>query len=314
MKKIVSIVLLLISLCGCKKVEEIVDYNYSDMGIVSPTGAPSLVFINCLDDPTFETNTNPKNIISMMNSNSDKRIVVMDTIAGLKAIRNGAPYKLAFNITFGNFYLAATGNDDDYTLNSNDNIVVFGDTGAFLFKYLYGENFNSIEMVASVSDAAKCLATGKNLETDTVVDYVLVAEPVLTTTLNNQDLPTYGKSYIYSNIQELYKEKTSSSYVQASVFIKDDGYIQDFNDYANYFETNVDLLLSNQEYVEEILKVNDDEETKNIFGIGSNMIKQVLKTNSVNIGFKKAIDNKEAIDYLLNLQGIEITNEEEYFK
>ncbi|MDO5439935.1 MAG: hypothetical protein Q4F12_00190 [Erysipelotrichaceae bacterium] len=316
MKKIITLLIVLLVLCGCKQEElhVIVDYEYSNMGIIVPTGAPALAFLNSIDDPTFETNSNPKNIVAMMNSNSDKRIIVLDTVTGINAIKKGAPYKLAFNITFGNYYLAATGNDDNVSLDDNDNVVVFGDTGSSLFDYLFEGIKVNKEIVPSVSDAAKCLAMGKNLESDNIVDYVLVAEPVLSSTLNNKELPTYGKSYVYADIQDLYREKTNKELIQASIFIKDDNYIQDFNDYLYYMETNIDNVLNNNTYVEDILKNHDNEVIKNTFGLSKEMITNVLKTNSINLGFKKAIDNKDNIDYFLSILNMEGTNEEIYYQ
>lgn len=316
MKKLITLLLVLLTLCGCKnkEVQTIIDYEYSNMGIIAPTGAPSLVFLNSVDDPTFETNSNPKNIVSMMTSSSDKRVVVLDTLTGINAIKKGAPYKLAYNITFGNYFLAATGNDDNNVLDKEDHVVVFGDTGSFLFDLLFGDDFENKEIVASVSDVAKCLAMGKNLETDNTVDYVLIAEPVLTSTLNNKDVPTNGKSYVYANIQELYKEKTGKEIVQASIFVKDDGYIGDYDDFAYYLESNINNLLTNEEYVTDMLNSHDDELIKNTFGLTTVMIPNILKTNSINIGFKKAIDNKDNIDYFLSLQNMDVTSDEIYIK
>ena len=81
--------------------------------ILCPTGAPAVAFYNYAKDSNFETNSVPKNIVSEMNQNSTKDIIVIDTVSGLKAINNGAPFKIASTITFGNFYIASTGNDDN---------------------------------------------------------------------------------------------------------------------------------------------------------------------------------------------------------
>lgn len=317
MKKILVIFVLLVSLFGCKKVETVVDYNYSNMGIVTPTGAPSLAFINSIDDPTFETNSNISNIVSMLTSSSDKRIVVIDTISGIKAIKKGAPFKLAANITFGNFYIASTGNDENGLMGEEDNIVLFGKntTPDLIFHYIYGNKFdNSIEYVNAVSDAGKCLAAGKNLETGNSVDYVMIAEPVLSTILANKETPTYGSASIFVNIQEEYKKISGEEMIQASIFVKDDGYIKDAEDYFYYLDSNINKILNDKEFVDECLKTKSDEEITSVFGINRKMIANALSTNSIGLGFKKAYENKDAIDAFIKIFDLEETDEEIYFK
>ena len=44
------------------------------------------------------------------------------------------------------------------------------------------------------------------------------------------------------------------------------------------------------------------------------MAKKVLTKNSIGLGFKKAYDNKEAIDSYISLFGMEKTVEEIYYK
>lgn len=318
MKKVLTIIVLLLVICGCKKDKAIVDYTYDNIGIVTPTGAPALAFLNYLYDKTFETNSVPKNIISMMNESSDKRIVVIDTVTGIDAIvKKSVPYKLAANITFGNYYIAATGNDDNRIMDKDDNIVLFGEgmTPDFLFKFIYDDiNFTNVEYVDAVSDAGKCLAMGKNVVSDTIVDYVFIAEPVLTNILNNKEVPTYGNSYVYADVQELYKGKTGKNIVQASVFIKNDNYIKDFDDFSNFLSSNINSLLTNEKYVGELLKAKSETEISSIFGIAPEQIKKMLKTNAINLGYVKAIDNIEEINSYLKTIGKEEINEEICFK
>ena len=83
--------------------------NSENLTILVPTGAPSLAFYNHIDNVNLTSNNSPINIASSMTDNGND-IVVIDTIKGIDAINNGAPYKLAANLTFGNFYLASTGN------------------------------------------------------------------------------------------------------------------------------------------------------------------------------------------------------------
>ena len=52
----------------------------SVLKIVCPTGAPAVAFYNQAENPNFETNSTPSNIVAMMNESSNKDIVVIDII------------------------------------------------------------------------------------------------------------------------------------------------------------------------------------------------------------------------------------------
>ena len=188
---------------GCVKKQTV-----ETVKVICPTGAPAVAFYTHFDDENFETNGTPSNIVSFMNETSPYDAVVIDTVSGIKAINNGAPFKLLSTITFGNFFIASTGHDEDGVMDASDKIVLFGknQTPDLLFHYIYGTDYDaSIEYVTAVSDAAGCLASGKNVATGSDVDYVFVAQPVLFATLNNKNAPTYGKSGVYANIQDEYK-------------------------------------------------------------------------------------------------------------
>jgi len=306
MKKIL-ILLLLIFLCSCKKEET------KQLKIVSPSGAPSLAFLSEFDNENFETNSNPKNIIAMLNSDNGADIIVIDSVSAIKAINAGAPYKLLANLTFGNFYIASTGNDDNNQIDVEDKIVIFGrgSTPDLIFHFLYGEQFDeNIEYVDALADAGKVLAIGKNLITDNIIDYVFMAEPVLSNVLANSEAKTYGKAKIYANIQELYLEKTGQEMIQASILVKDG---VDVNEYSKQLEDQINKLLTNQEYVDSLLLNKDSEEIAKIYGIGSKMIKKVLNDNCIGLGYKLAIENKSAIDTYIAIFGMEKTSEEIYY-
>lgn len=317
MKKFILVLIILLSLCGCKKEEIKKESIYSNVGIIAPTGAPSLAFINYIDDSSFETNSAPTNILSMMSKKSDKRIVVIDVTSGIKAINQGAPYKLAAILTFGNFYIASTGNDDNGIMDESDTIVLFGqnmipDT---IFHYIFNDLYDSsIEYVSAVQDAGKCLAAGKNLETGSEVDYVFMAEPVLSTVLNNESAPTYKKAGVYMNIQDEYKKKSGLNLIQAGLFVKDDGYFKDHDDFYKYYSDNINKILNDNEYVDSYLNGKSDEEISSIFGINSKLMHQALKTNSIGLGFKNAYYEIADIREFAKLFKIEEVNEEIFFK
>lgn len=316
MKKVILLLVLLISLSGCKK-DSVVQDEDSNIGIVVPTGAPSLAFINEIDNPDFETNSVANNVLAMMNENSDKSVVVIDTVSGLKAIQNGAPYKLAANITFGNFFIAATGNDDNKQMDKDDRIVLFGKniTPDIVFHFVYGNAYDDkLEYVDSVSDAGKVLAAGKNFETMNDVDYVFIAEPVLSKILNNEAAATYGKAYVYKNVQDDYEAKTGSEMIQASLFIKDDDSIVDKDAYLEKLKDNIDNILRDEEYASEYIADKSDEEVSTKYGVDTKTLDDILDSNSVGLGFKYAYDNKEAIDNFVALFGVEKTYEDIYYQ
>lgn len=306
MKKIIISICVLVTLFGCTAKE-------NEIKIVTPTGAPALAFLEEMDSPNFETNSSPSNIISMMNSNSDKDIVVIDAISGIKAINNGAPYKLAALLTFGNFYIAKTGNDDD-VMSKGDKIVLFGKgiTPDIIFHYLFNDEFDdSIEYVNAVADAGKVLASGKNFETGNTIDYVFIAEPILTTILNNQEANTYGKAGVYLDIQEEYKKISGSSMIQAGLFVKDGSMV---DEYLNNLENSINKLLNDETYVNSLLADKDEDIIATIYGLKTKQIKIALKKNSVSLGYKNAIDLKEDINNYLSLYNMETLDEEKIYK
>lgn len=312
LKYLLLLPMFLLGACGNGNVDT------SSLKIVCPTGAPSVAFYNEANNPNFETNSTPSNIVAMINDASDKDVVVIDTVSGIKAIGKGAPYKIAANITLGNFYIASTGNDEDKVMNEGDTIVLFGQnqTPDLVFHYIYGNAFDSsIEYVTNVQDASKCLASGKNLVTSSDVDYVFVAQPVLFAVLNNKDAKTYGKSSVYVNIQEEYKKKSNNlSLIQASVFVKNttdkkliDGFLKTLN-------TNITKAIDTPSIVKEGMESIGSEEAIALYGINPNVAVKVLENNnSLGLGYIKASDNKEAIDNFVNLFGMEGTNEEIYY-
>ena len=89
----------------------------STVNILAPKGAPAVAFYNHATDDNFTTGA-AENIKSMLTKKSPYTVVVVDTLSGVSALQNKAPYKIAATITFGNFFLAATGNDENRRLNT----------------------------------------------------------------------------------------------------------------------------------------------------------------------------------------------------
>ena len=306
-KNILNIIALslLLTACGNEEVEK-------DVKVICPTGAPSVAFYNHYDDPNFETNSVPSNIVSFMSETSPYDVVIIDTVSGLKAIAKGAPYKIHSSITFGNFFIASTGHDENGVMEPGDKIVLFGknQTPDLVFHNIYGDDYDSsIEYVTAVSDAAGCLASGKNVATGSDIDYVFVAQPVLFATLNNANAPTHGKASVYANIQNLYKDKNDNNeLIQASVFVKNGSNCEAF---LSSLKEDINNVVTNPNLISEKLGDKEDDVVKAKYGIGANVMKAVLNNgNGLGLGFKEAKTNKTAINKFISLFGLEVISDD----
>lgn len=306
---LISIIPLLVS-CGSRQEEK----NH-DLKIITPVGAPSLAFYNHSLDSGFETNSGDVSLIIASMVNKTKDIVVLPTNAGINAITSKKlDYKISSTITFGNLYVASTGNDKDKIMTKDDYIVVFqkNQFPDIMFKYVYGEEIaNSVHYVSSISDAAKCLLSGIDLTNDNhPVDYVLMAEPALTNVLNKD-----SKKTIYSNIQELYKSKSGGlDMFQASIFVNSSLDKNKINDFLSSLEEDINKGIENPQLIVDGL--NKVDSPSSFFGIDPKIIPSLItsKENKIGLSFKNCFKNKDAIDNFISLFGMEKTNEEIYFK
>ena len=292
-----------------------------DLNVICPIQAPSIAFYGKADSANFETNGTPSNIVSMMTSSSNKDIIVIDTVSGIRAINKGANFKIAATITFGNFFIASTGNDDNNTLDNDDKIVIFGQnqTPDLIFHYLYGNVYdNNIEYVGNVADAGKVLASGKNAITQNNIDYVFIAQPVLYNILNDSNALTYQKASVYANIQQLYKEKSNNQdLIQASIFVRnsdDKQYNKDLKNYLSNLEKSINKGIENPKLIEDGMNKISKDEQKAKFGIVSEVASKIMANNELGLGYKDAYSIKSSIDSFVELFGIEKTNEEIYYK
>ena len=285
-----------------------------DVSVLCPTGAPSLAFYNYALDTSFETNSNASTGILPQMIQGNKDVIVLPTNAGVQAIVNkSAPYKLAATITFGNIFIASTGNDDNNTLDDGDYIVLFqkGQVPDLLFHYIYGTTLDSnAHYVADASEASKCLKTGKNLTSNNeIVDYVLIAEPALTSVMASTLSVTVTK-----NLQEEYKTKTNGLEIyQASIFINNNLDKQKADNFLSMIEKDINNGLNDFNKIKEGLEKAESIPT--LYGVNNaEIVLQTLQNNnSMGLGFKKAKPNKQAIDNFLSLFNIGETNEEIYY-
>ena len=145
---------------------DVADIEKNDLKIVVPTGAPAVAMSAFSDLAGFEIVTDPSTIVPMMATQSVDVAVVPTNVGATAIMKKGVQYKLLGTITFGNLYIASTGNDDDGVMDEDDYIVSFqqGAVPDKIFHYVFGTRFdNALHYVASAQEAAKCLKTGKNL-------------------------------------------------------------------------------------------------------------------------------------------------------
>ena len=321
MKKYLSLIAVALALTACNtnsSNQGTGEFDRTSLSIIAPTGAPALAFYNYSGSERFETNSNPAEGIIPQMVTGQKDVVVLPTNAGMQAILNKkAEYQIAATITFGNFYLVSMNNDTNKTLDADDTILLFqkGNVPDKVFHYVYGDDYNSnIHYVSAVSDAAAAVNAGFFADAETgnniVPNYVLLAQPVLTTVLNKNADKGYA---VYADMQAKYKEKSNNQALfQASVFVKKSLDRKVVTSFLDSLKTDIDAAIKNPEVIQEALK--DAQDAQTVYGIAPAMATTVTKNNNgMGLGFERAINNKEAVETFLKLFGIEGFDEEVYF-
>ncbi len=322
MKKVLLILAVLLMLCGCgaQKQEETVPETTVDpstLTIVTPKGAPVLAFYDQIENANY-TRVTADAISALWTGDQSPDVLVVDLTSGVKAIENGAEYKLAAIITFGNFYLASTGHDENETMDADDKIVLFGNENMLpsrLWHYLYGTDYDaSLIYEADAQQAAAALASGKASD-GSDVDYVFLAQPALFGSLKKNE-----NAKVYADIQEEYKNKSGQDMIQAAVFIKNSVDEATGNAFLEKLQASIEAAIADPTKVEAGLSVFKDDEATAQYGFNPTVVVNVFKqknalgVNAMGLGFKKAIDIKSDIDAFLSIFSINQTSEEIYFK
>ena len=318
MKKLLTLIAAatLLTACGNNHTQPLQPNPRSEFTIISPTGAPSLAFYNCVKYGKFETNADPSTGILPLMISGQKDIVVLPTNAGMQAIiSKGAQYKIAATISFGNFYLASMGNDANNEIGADDNIVLFqqGNVPDKIFHYIYGTDLDAgIHYLPAVSDAASAAISGSYVDANSgerlVPNYVLLAQPVLTNVLSKNSSVS-----VYANIQEKYKEKSNDlPLFQASIFVKNDLDKKKVEKFLSAIFNDVVNALDDPDKIATALE--GMENANQVFGVAPSLAVAVTKNNNgMGLGFESARSNKEAIANFLKLFNIEGYSEEVYF-
>ena len=291
------------------------DFDRTSLSIVAPTGAPALAFYNYAGLSNFETNAVPTNIVSMMAA-GQKDVVVLPTNTGIQAIKGkNAPYQIASTITFGNFYIASMGNDEDNEMNEGDKILLFQKDGVpdKIFHYVYENAFDSsIYYVSAVNDAASALIGGTFVDAETgsnvVPNYVMIAEPALTNVLSKKETVS-----VYADLQAKYKEKSGNKELfQASVFVKNTLEKELVASFLSSLKDDIESAIIDPSKLS--AGMAKESAAAEVFGVAPQMAESVLrKNNGMGLGFKYAKENREAIEAFLALFDIKDIDEKIYF-
>ena len=321
MKKLLLIFLLLFVVCGCTgKKEETPSEKVIDtdsLTIVTPTGAPVLAFYDQIANENYNR-VAAESISALWTGDASPDILVVDLTSGVKAIANGADYKLGAILTFGNFYLASTSNDEDETMDTDDRIVLFGNENMLpsrIWHYLFNDEYDdSLVYEGNAQIAAAALASGKASD-GSDVDYVFLAQPALFASMKKNE-----KAKISMDIQAEYKNRSGLDMIQAALFINNRVDQETADEFLKKLEASIAARIDNTELANEGLSVYKDEEALTQYGFNPAVVVNVMKqtnalgNNAMGLGFKRAIDIKDDIDAFLNVFGMDKTSEEIYFR
>ena len=321
MKKVLLLLVPALLLTGCnhKKEEEKPAEDYKlNLSVVTPSGAPSVCFYKYVADESKVEVRSPEEAsgIAAYMQTGAKDVIVLPTNAGIQQIKNGAQYKIAANITFGNLFVAATGNDDNGVMDGDDYVVLIQQNNVpdKLFQYCYGDlGLTNTHYLTQASNVKNVVATGKNPEDSNAdVDYVLVAEPAFAAGKAQNANATQ-----YASLQEVYKTKSGGKEItQASVFIKNSVSKEDGDAFLAQLEKDINEFVTNPAVIDSYVAGFDDVQFAAKFGVGKAQLLKTLTTNGnrMGVGFKNAKANKANIDQFLTLWPvIGETSEEIYY-
>ncbi|MBE6136368.1 MAG: hypothetical protein E7181_03780 [Erysipelotrichaceae bacterium] len=292
--------------------------DINTLKIISPSGAPAIGLYNMFKNGNVEINADANNVLSYLSADSSKDVVIAPTNALVSKVMGKIDnFKIAANITFGNFYLASVNTDGEAVMTNDSYVVLFQQNQLpdRLFKYVYGDEFTNLHYVTAASDAAKCAITGKN-ETDNnaKVDFVLVPQPALTNVLANSK----ANAKLYKNIQEDFKTKSGGLEItQASIFVNTKSDEATIKAFLDKISKDINDALANPSLLKQAVEGLSQEELTNKFGVGSGqLLQKMIADNAIRIGYKRAFDNKRAIDNFLKALKftLEDTSEEVYYK
>ncbi len=257
----------------------------SSISVLTPSGAPTLAFYNKLNQ--FTTASAAPEVKSQF-LKAEYDALVFDFKTGLDDIKRISEeegktnYKLARILTAGNLVLV--GINKTVEPSAGDRIVSFGEglLPDLAFKELYGNSGATIDYVPGlVNNVAPVLKTG--VYNSEPVDYVVIAEPVLTSTLSQVEDPSI---YTQFSIRNKWEEVKGAGHLipQGGLFFKVSSYETDEAKYKQFLE-ELDKDITSALDDPTLLKtacesVGDVEAQKAKFGVPAAMAFKVTKANN----------------------------------
>ncbi len=267
---------------------------------VSPSGAPSLALYTLFeDDVNYQTKSNPQ-LVSAELLGNNFNYVIFDSINGLRAIeKNDANFKLYGLLTGGNYFLAGIDKEANATPTADDYIVSFGQglIPDIVYNYLY-PNAPVDAYVAATADAASVLKDGSYQGNE--VDFVFIAEPSLTSAMNDAQANTHGRVSVIANIKDEVEEKTGMPGMpQAGLFVRYEGFYADhqkeIDEYLSFIDTNIDTAIDHPEVVRDYLNQFDQDAVKMKFGYNANIVYALQQNDQNRFGLVRASE-RDSID------------------
>ena len=310
MKKPLLFIPIIALMTSCGETPHLRDVNVK---IISPTGAPAVSMYKFSKGLTTVLNPATELLPQFGTNNYD--IIIAPAKGGLtKIVKANANYQMAAVVTFGNFALVSTGNDDDGILNEGDKVLYFqpSDIPGSVFNYLYGDLGLSTESVDDVKATASALSTGEikiggeNIK----LDYVFSAEPLISNLKKAEN--------IVERASDAFFQKTGGKrIIQAAVFVNKDTSKEKVDSFLNLLKQDMQTAVSSPNSIVNTFKlVGDDLEQENLFGINSTAVYNSMKDyNGLGLGFLRAKEVQQEIDYFINniLKSNLALNEEVYY-
>jgi NitT/TauT family transport system substrate-binding protein len=282
MKKMITMILMFLILCGCNG-------KQTEVKILIPDGIPTIALGGLFDEANIKADVvaGADLLSSELLQNNYDLIVAPITLGATLYLKGKTSYRLDSIITFGNTYLVSEKKLDSLQDLEGKTIGAYGlNNIPDMILQLALEKANvqaQIEYENSVNDVVSNRFVNKAL------DYILCAEPVLT---NLEVKKQYHLNII--NLQDVLKDEITFI-PQAAIFVKD-GVKQSI---LNKIKNNIENLNANPDsYVKKLMTLDQDK-YPTFNKLGEDIITRSIPRS--NIGFVKASDNQEDINKFFTL-------------
>lgn len=270
----------------------------TDLKIISPTGAPAVSMYNFVNG--LHTVINPASELMPEFKKDNFDVIVAPAKGGLtQIVKQNAAYQMAAVVTFGNFALVSTGKDDNGTLDAGDNVLIFQKTDipGSVFEYLYGDLELNVYEVPDVSATVSPLNTGTYSSSSGTVelDYVFSAYPVISNVKKT--------SQVVEKASDAFAKKTNGKrIIQAAVFINKNTNKTKADEFLSLLEQDMSMAITDPNNIVNTFNLfGGESEQKNMFGVAAGMVyNAMIDNNGLGLGYQKAKDVKEEIDYFIN--------------